>query len=126
MCEIFISTDPQRYESRTRAVRLHGVSTSIRLENLFWDILDEIAERDGMSVGQLVTRLHDELSEAELATGNFASFLRVCAARYLSLQLCGQIPADRSVPIRSLNAKRVLAAERSWLAGRVTRIAETA
>ena len=46
MCEIFISTDPQRYESRTRAVRLHGVSTSIRLENLFWDILDELAARD--------------------------------------------------------------------------------
>ncbi len=123
MCEIFINTDPQRYQSRTRAVRLHGVSTSIRLENLFWDILDELAARDGMSVGQLVTRLHDELTEAELATSNFASFLRVCAARYLSLQLCGQIPADRSVPIRSLNAKRVLSGERDWLAGRV---AETA
>ena len=126
MCEIFINTDPQRYESRTRAVRLHGVSTSIRLENLFWDILDEIAERDGMSVGQLMSRLHDELTEADRHTGNFASFLRVCAARYLSLQLCGQIPADRSVPIRSLNAKRVLSAERDWLAGRAARMAETA
>ena len=39
----------------TRAVRLHGVSTSIRLENLFWDILDEIAERDGMSSANSVT-----------------------------------------------------------------------
>ena len=126
MCEIFINTDPQRYESRTRAVRLHGVSTSIRLENLFWDILDELAQRDGMSVGQLVTRLHDELTEADLNSGNFASFLRVCAARYLSLQLCGQIPTDRSVPIRSLNAKRVLSAERDWLTGRVGRMTEIA
>lgn len=126
MCEIFINTDPRRYESRTRAVRLHGVSTSIRLENLFWDILAEIAERDGMTVGQLVTRLHDELTEADLNGGNFASFLRVCAARYLSLQLCGQIPADRSVPIRSLDAKRVLSAERDWLADRIVRVPETA
>ena len=36
MCKIFVSADPQTYESRTRSVRLHGVVTSIRLEHLYW------------------------------------------------------------------------------------------
>ena len=43
MCEFFISADPILYESRSRTVRIHGVLTSIRLENLMWDTLAEIA-----------------------------------------------------------------------------------
>ena len=54
MCEIFISANPETYASRTRSVRLHGVVTSIRLENLYWDVLEEIGLRDGMSVVQLI------------------------------------------------------------------------
>ena len=45
MCEIFISADPDSYASRTRSVRLHGVVTSIRLENLYWNVLAEIGQR---------------------------------------------------------------------------------
>ncbi|MDZ4356075.1 MAG: ribbon-helix-helix domain-containing protein, partial [Variovorax sp.] len=59
MCEVFISADPQSYDARTRSVRLHGVVTSIRLENLFWQVLEEIAQRDGMAVVQLIERLYD-------------------------------------------------------------------
>jgi predicted DNA-binding ribbon-helix-helix protein len=40
MCQVFISADPALYESRARSVRLHGVATSIKLENLFWRVLD--------------------------------------------------------------------------------------
>lgn len=109
MCEVFISADPQSYESRTRSVRLHGVVTSIRLENLFWRVLDEIAERDGMGVVQLIEKLYDELVAArgEVA-GNFASFLRVCALRYEALLAQGRIPGDTGVAIQSLDAKEVL------------------
>lgn len=112
MCEVFISADPALYESRIRSVRLHGVATSIRLENLFWDVLGDIAQRDGMSVPQLCTKLHDELVAEREGIDNFASFLRVCCGRYLALQLSGIIPRDASIPIRSLNAQRVLATER--------------
>jgi hypothetical protein len=35
----------------------------------------------------------------------------VCCGRYLALQLSGGIPRDRSVPIRSLDARSVLATE---------------
>lgn len=103
--------DPKSYESRTRSVRLHGVVTSIRLENLHWTVLEEIAARDGMSVPQLMTKLYDELVAERGAVGNFSSFLRVCALRYENLIAQGLIPRDASIPIRSLDAQRVLDGE---------------
>jgi len=108
MCEIFISADPASYESRTRSVRLHGVATSIRLENLYWEVLEEIARRDAMTVVQLIEKLYDELVAARGGVGNFTSFLRVSALRYEALVAGGRIPADRHVPIRSLDARAVL------------------
>lgn len=108
MCEIFISADPASYESRTRSVRLHGVVTSIRLEKLFWQVLEEIAGRDGMSVGQLIEKLYDELVAARGEAGNFASFLRVSALRYEALLAHQGIPVDVRVPIRSVDARRAL------------------
>lgn len=108
MCEIFIRANPASYQSKTRSVRLHGVVTSIRLENLFWEILAEIGERDGMSVSQLLERLYDELVQSRGEVGNFASFLRVSALRYMALQAHHRIPTDLAVPIRSLDAKQVL------------------
>lgn len=108
MCKIFISADPASYESRTRSVRLHGVVTSLRLENLHWAVLEEIAGRDGMTVAQLIEKLYDELVADRGAVGNFSSFLRVCALRYENLIAQGLIPRDASVPIRSLDADRVL------------------
>lgn len=120
MCQIFINADPDLYAARTRSIRLHGVATSIRLENLFWRVLEDIGERDGLSVPQLVSKLHDELDEAG-ALGdhaNFTSFLRVSCTRFLQLQLAGRIPQDRSVPIRSLDPDWVLAGERRAESGR--------
>ena len=108
MCEVFISADPQSYEGRTRSVRLHGVVTSIRLENLFWQVLEEIAGRDGLGVVQLIERLYDELVAERGEVGNFASFLRVSALRYEAMVAQGRIPADTAVPILSLDTRTVL------------------
>lgn len=108
MCEIFISASPESYASRTRSVRLHGVVTSLRLENLYWDVLAEIGGRDGMTVTQLIERLHDELVRSRGEVGNFASFLRVSALRYMALQAQRRIPTDVSVSIRSLDPREVL------------------
>jgi predicted DNA-binding ribbon-helix-helix protein len=113
MCEIFISADPKLYEMKTRSLRLHGVSTSLRLENLFWTILTEIGARDGMTLNQLIAKLYNEITEAGFEKANFASFLRVCCARYLSLQRDGRIPADRNVAIGSLDPAFVLAEDKN-------------
>ena len=111
MCQVFVSADPHLYACRVRSVRLHGMATSIRLENLFWNVLEDIARRDGMRVPQLCAKLYDELVQARGAVDNFASFLRVCCGRYLALQLSGGIPQDASIPVGSLDARAVLSAE---------------
>jgi len=113
MCKIFVRADPTLYETTTRSMRLHGVVTSIRLENLFWQVLGEIGQRDAMNINQLITKLYDEVTEARGEVQNFTSFLRVCCLRYLSLQISGGIPGDVSVPIWSLDANAVLARERA-------------
>lgn len=99
MCEIFVKADPDLYECRARSIRLHGVVTSIRLENLFWQALEEIATRDGMSTSQLITKLYDELVACRGEIDNFASFLRVCCLRYMSLMVDGAIPTDKRAPL---------------------------
>ncbi|WP_109316889.1 ribbon-helix-helix domain-containing protein [Pseudovibrio ascidiaceicola] len=116
MCELFIKADTDLWESTTRSLRIDRMVTSVRLETYFWTILEEIAERDDMSVGQLLTRLHNESIEAGHDLGNFTSFLRVCCLRYLSLQVTEDIPKDKSVPISTLNAPQLLKNERAYRA----------
>ena len=108
MCQIFVQANPMSYEATTRSIRLHGVVSSVRLENLFWDTLEEIAARDGMNVPQLLSRLYDELLEHRGDIPNFSSFLRVSCQRYLALQVDNRIPRDIRIPIRSLNAHTFL------------------
>ncbi len=104
MCEIFVKADPALYACRARSMRLHGAVTSIRLEKLFWNVLEEIAQRDGMSTSQLITKLYDELVEYRGEVDNFTSFLRVCCLRYLSLTVEGAIPADKNLPLAGVSA----------------------
>ena len=86
MCEIYVKADPMLYESRSRALRIHGCVTRIRLENHFWDILAEIAASDGYTTNQLIAQLYDELLEYRGEIDNFTSFLRVSCLRYLALR----------------------------------------
>jgi predicted DNA-binding ribbon-helix-helix protein len=107
MCEIFVKADPMLYESRARSIRLHGVVTSIRLENLYWQALNEISARDHMSTSQLITKLYDEIVEYRGEIDNFASFLRVCCLRYMSLMIDGSISSDKRVPIAGIRPSLV-------------------
>ncbi|KYZ84800.1 hypothetical protein A3Q32_06850 [Alcanivorax sp. KX64203] len=111
MCKLFINADPQLWVSRTHSLRIDGMVTSVRIENAFWRVLGEVAERDGMNLPQMITRLYHESIDAGHDLGNFTSFLRVCAMRYLALQLSGDIPADNRVAIASLDAEGILARE---------------
>jgi predicted DNA-binding ribbon-helix-helix protein len=85
MCSVYVHADPIQYEARTRSIRINNVLTTIRLENLFWDVLAEIAGREGKTTNQMIATLHQELCGLREAVPNFTSFLRVCCLRYLSL-----------------------------------------
>jgi predicted DNA-binding ribbon-helix-helix protein len=83
MCNIFASQDPRSYASETRAIRLHGHCTSIRLEVAFWDVLERIAAQEGTSVARFCQTLHDEVLARRGEVGNFASLLRVTCLHWL-------------------------------------------
>lgn len=95
MCEFFVKADPIAYESRTRTVRIHGVLTSLRLENMVWDILAEMAEQEGCTTNHLIVTFHDEVLAHRGELPNFASFLRVSSMRFLRRQL---MAAERERP----------------------------
>ncbi|CTQ70895.1 ribbon-helix-helix domain-containing protein [Roseibium alexandrii] len=111
MCKLFIDADVNLWQSTTKSLRIDGMVTSVRLETFFWNVLDEIAARDGMNVVQLITKLHHESIDAGHDLGNFTSFLRVCCGRYMALQLAGDVPTDTRVPIAGLDADGILEAE---------------
>lgn len=84
MCQLFAGQDPRRYESTTRSLRLNGQSTSLRLENAFWDILDQIAETDGISTPSFISKLHSEVLEFQGEPENFTSLLRTACLVFVS------------------------------------------
>jgi len=87
MCEYFVKADPIQYEQRTRTIRIHGVLTSIRLENMVWDILAEMAEAEHCTTNHLIVQFHDEILAHRGEVPNFASFLRVTGMRFLRRKL---------------------------------------
>lgn len=111
MCRLFIGADPELWLSVTRSLRIDGAATSVRLENFFWWTLEDIAARDGLTATRLIGKLYDESRNEGHDLDNFASFLRVCCGRYLSLQLDGLVPTNKSAAISTLDADAILASE---------------
>ena len=84
MCRIIKVQDANSYRPVTRPLRLHGHSTSVRLEAAYWQILEEIARKERMSLGRLAGILHDEMCEQDGDVTNFASCLRVTCLHYVA------------------------------------------
>lgn len=78
MCQLFASSHPDSYAYETRSIRLNGQSTSIRLEKVFWEILEEIAESEGLTAPRFISTLHREVLLLRGEVPNFTSHLR-CA-----------------------------------------------
>jgi predicted DNA-binding ribbon-helix-helix protein len=92
MCQLFAHQSPHRYESVTRRIRLNGQSTSIRLERAFWNILDQMAEKERVSTPAFLSKLHSEVLEQNSEAKNFTSLLR-CACT-LHLGELDQVPQE--------------------------------
>ena len=83
MCKLHGGADPDQYEPRQRSVRIHGVITSIRLENVMWDVLSDIAAGQECTTNALIARLYDDAVAHRSDLPNFSSFLRVTCVRHL-------------------------------------------
>jgi len=65
---------------KKRSLSLHGHRTSIALEDAFWDVIDEEAQKRKQSLAGLLCELDDQ----RIADGNMsglASYLRVWALK---------------------------------------------
>ncbi len=78
MCQVIAGQNPDDYQPVTRRLRLNGQSTSIRLEQNFWNIVDGIARHEGMTTPAFISKLHSEVLELRGEAPNFTSLLR-CA-----------------------------------------------
>ena len=84
MCRLFAHQPQRDYESQTRSLRIGGHCTSIRLEAAFWDTLEEIAGKEGLSLAKFLTKLHSEVLDHHGTVNNFASLLRCSCLIYRS------------------------------------------
>ena len=94
MCHVFAGQEPDRYASETRRLRLNGQSTSIRLENAFWSILDRIAAAEGITTPMFISALHSEVLQLRGEPDNFTSLLRCACLKFIESP-----PARRPVAI---------------------------
>lgn len=125
MCRLFVGADSELWTSQTRSIRMDGMVTSVRLENMFWTILEEIAAKDGMNVPQLLHQLYNESIDEGHDLGNFTSFLRVCCLRFIDLQLTGLLTAEPADGLEQLSADEILQREAQRYQDRGSRRAVT-
>ena len=103
MCHLFAHQPQRDYESQTRSLRINGHCTSIRLEMSFWDTLEEIAAKEGMSLAKFLTTLHNEVLDHHGEVKNLASLLRCSCLIYRSKQVC-LVPEFAAKSARVLDA----------------------
>lgn len=100
MCNFFATTDPVLYEARQRSVRINGVVTSVRLENVMWDVLAEMALHHGCTANELISKLHEDLLATCDGPSNFTSFLRVTCIHHLR-RMDDAKPSAADTPVRA-------------------------
>lgn len=85
LAQLFAMCTPEEarefYTPERRSIRIHGHSTTIRLENAFWSVLEGLAEREGITVVGIITRVHDHCRFSDQK--NLASCLRVLCLKYV-------------------------------------------
>jgi predicted DNA-binding ribbon-helix-helix protein len=95
MCHLFASQSPDSYALETRSIRLNGQSTSIRLEKVFWDILEDMAAAERMTVPRFISTLHQEIVLLRGEVPNFTSHLRcICVTAQTSAEPGGRARAQ--------------------------------
>lgn len=82
MCGFFARAGTGPFRRVNRSLRIDGHATSIQLEAAFWAVLDDMAEREGVTTPKLIATLHEEAAQLDGGTTNFASALRTICLLY--------------------------------------------
>ena len=97
MCQIFAGQDPENYSYVSRSIRLDGQVTSIRLEGLYWSVLDDVAESQGFRTPEFISKLHREVMELRGAPQNFTSLLRSACLIHMDNRLSIRMESERQL-----------------------------
>lgn len=73
----------EEYLPERRSIRIHGHSTTVRLERAYWTALEELAGEEGITLTGLITRIYDHCQVANQK--NLASCLRVVCLKYINI-----------------------------------------
>jgi predicted DNA-binding ribbon-helix-helix protein len=84
MCGLYSGAEAELFELKTRSIRIDGVVTSIRLEAIFWQLIEQISQEDELTVAVFLTRIYREVLIKQGKVTNFASLLRVACTTYLN------------------------------------------
>ncbi|WP_213306497.1 ribbon-helix-helix domain-containing protein [Paraburkholderia sacchari] len=72
---------------RQRSIRINGFSTCIRLEEIYWIIIEIIARQESMTVGKLLSRWAMEMDLACDVVRNFTGYIRVVCVVQLARRI---------------------------------------
>lgn len=92
MCGVVARSGPLPFRRVNRSLRISGHATSIELEAAFWEVLDDMAAREGLTTPQLVAALQAEAADLS-GEASFASTLRTICLMSLRGQIRVQPPA---------------------------------
>jgi predicted DNA-binding ribbon-helix-helix protein len=79
--------DMRMVDPRPKSIRLDGMSTCVRLEELYWAILKSMAECNRTTINTLLTALDRDVQMEVGGVKNFSSLIRVMSTVQL-LKMC--------------------------------------
>jgi len=84
MCEIFLRGESDLFKKKTRSMRIDGHVTSVCVEGIFWDMLEQISEEQDMKLSQFISELYREGQVKTGGVSNLSSVLRVACLNFLT------------------------------------------
>ncbi|OAI93549.1 ribbon-helix-helix domain-containing protein [Pseudomonas putida] len=67
----------------SRSVRLNGFATCLRLENIYWAVLERIARANGCTVNSVLSHVDREVHLRHGGVKNFSGLVRVICVVFL-------------------------------------------
>ncbi|MEZ0602498.1 ribbon-helix-helix domain-containing protein [Paraburkholderia sp. IW21] len=68
---------PLLAKPRLRSVRINGFATCLRLEEIYWRIIEEIARQESLTVGKLISKWALEIDMTQETVCNFTGLIRI-------------------------------------------------
>ncbi len=80
---------------RQRSVRLNGIATCLRLEEIYWSIIEQLAREESLSVGKLISKWAMEMDLAHESIWNFTGYVRVVCV----VQMMKRMDSDHQIDL---------------------------